>query len=65
MTRVLLLILLVPLVGGCRGGRWVYEEQSFERVCPGGKIVTERRTTDVLVEGRTRNTVTRTDACLD
>jgi hypothetical protein len=49
----------------CRGGQWVYQEQAFERSCPGGKINQEKRTTEMLVGGRTRNTITRTDACLD
>jgi len=49
----------------CRGGQWVYQEQAFERSCPGGKVVQEKRISDVLVTGRTRNTVIRTDACLD
>jgi len=48
----------------CRG-QWVWQEQVTERACPGGKINQEKRVTEVLVAGRTRNTITRTDACLD
>ena len=58
-------IVFVLLLAGCRGGQWVYQEQAFERPCPGGKVVQEKRISDVLVTGRTRNTVIRTDACLD
>jgi hypothetical protein len=56
--------LLCLLLTDCRG-QWVWQESLVERVCAGGKIVTEKRTTDVVVTGHTRNTVTRTDACLD
>ena len=52
------------LLLGCRGERleWVIDKPVVE--CVGGRIVEERRTTDV-VAGRTRNTVVRTNACLE
>ena len=63
MIKASLLVMLL-LATGCRvtGGRWVVEE---ERKCRGGVITTEKRITDTFVMGRVRNTVIRSDACLD
>ena len=62
MTGMSLLIVAVLLLPGCRvtGGRWVVEER-----CPGGVVNTEKRTVDTWVGGRVRNTVTRTDSCMN
>ena len=59
-----LALCLLLLLTDCRfvGGRWVVEE---ERRCRGGVVTTEKRITDTFVMGRVRNTVIRTDACLD
>jgi len=69
--RVLVVVLLA--LGGCttygpppgldRNGRWVWEEVKIE--CRGGKIVQSRKTTDTMLGGRVRNTVTTLDACIE
>ncbi len=65
--RALILIAALLLTAGCRvtGGRWVVEEPVVARVCPGGVINQERRFVDTFAGGRVRNTVVRTDACLN
>ena len=69
MTKELLMIILT--MAGCNRGRWAWVEEEPAVVAPvaekcrGGTVNTERRVTDVTVLGRTRNTITRTDACLD
>jgi hypothetical protein len=67
MTRAVILVAVLLLAAGCRvsGGRWVVEEPVPVRVCPGGVINQERRFVDTFVGGRVRNTVVRTDACLN
>jgi len=59
-------ILLCLILTGCMhdGRRWEWRPIEAEVSCPGGRIVEERRSTDVIA-GRTRNTVVRTNACLD
>jgi hypothetical protein len=59
-------ILLCLLTTGCMvdGRRWEWQPVDVEVRCPGGRISEERRSTDVIA-GRTRNTVVRTNACLD
>ena len=60
------LLLFCVLLSGCNTtGRWVYQEDVREVRCPGGRIDQERRIVDVINGGRTRNTVVRTNACLD
>ena len=66
--RVVLLCAL--LLGGCERGRWVWAEDRpviapVVAECPGGRVNVEKRTVDVGVVGRTRNTTVRTDACLN
>ena len=63
--RVMYACACVFVLGGCQlvGGRWVVDEPA--RVCRGGVINSEKRITDTFVAGRVRNTVIRTDACLD
>jgi len=58
-------VILCILTSGCQvtGGRWVVDAPAQK--CKGGVINTERRVTDTWVGGRVRNTVIRTDACLD
>ena len=64
--RTCAVLAMLMLATGCRHGRWVWQEElPVAAECRGGRINTEKRVTDVLVAGRTRNTVTRTDACLD
>lgn len=71
MTRLTAVLLIALLVTGCRGGgRWAWVEDEVAPApaparCRGGTVNTERRVTDVTISGRTRNTTTRTDACLD
>jgi hypothetical protein len=67
MSRVAILIVVLLAASGCRvtGGRWVAEEPVVARNCPGGVIAQERRFVDTFVGGRVRNTVVRTDACLN
>jgi len=62
--RIVMLLAALLATAGCRvtGGRWV--EDDVKR-CRGGVINTEKRITDTFVMGRVRNTVIRTDACLD
>ena len=62
MTKITVLMLVAMLVSNCRG-RWV--EDAVIPACVGGRVNVEKRITDVTVTGRTRNTVIRTDACLD
>jgi len=61
-----LALLLCLSLAGCvtDRGRWEWRPVDVEVRCPGGRIDQERRITDV-VDGRTRNTVIRTNACLD
>ena len=67
MTRAAILLAALMVLGACRvtGGRWVAEEPVATRHCPGGVVNTERRFVDTWVGGRVRNTVVRTDACLN
>jgi len=59
-------ILLCLTLTGCMvdGRRWEWRAVDVEVRCPGGRIDQEKRMTDV-VAGRTRNTVIRTNTCLD
>jgi hypothetical protein len=50
------------LIGSLVAGCVVMPDAKDE--CLGGKIVQEKRTTDVVL-GRTRNTVMRTNTCLE
>ena len=63
MKSALLLTVCFSLVG-CKvtGGRWVIEG---EQVCRSGLVTTERRITDTSIHGRVRNTIERTNTCLD
>jgi hypothetical protein len=70
MMKFAVVLSIVLMMTGCGRGRWAWvdEEPVIAPVvakCRGGTVNTERRVTDVTVLGRTRNTVTRTDACID
>jgi hypothetical protein len=61
--RLIAMLLMVVVLTGCRGRlAWVDEVSPVS--CPGGRVDIERRTTSV-VAGQTRNTVTRTNSCLE
>jgi hypothetical protein len=55
--------MVLLITAGCRG-RVAYVEDVPEDKCSGGRIDQERKTTDVVL-GRTRNTVLRTQTCLE
>jgi hypothetical protein len=69
MPRLIAILLVLVTLTGCNGrwvnGQWI-EEVAVPVVatCPGGRVDLERRTVDVI-NGRARNTVVRTNACLD
>lgn len=68
-TRAIALLVMLIALTDCRG-RWEWVEDRAVVAAPavecrGGRVNLERRTTDVAVAGRTRNTVVRTDACLE
>lgn len=60
MKFALAALLIALALAGCRGA-WVYREPVQ---CPGGTASEEKRTTETRA-GRTRNIVTRTEACFD
>jgi len=63
LTWVVLALMVLLITAGCRG-RVAYVEDVPEDKCSGGRIDQERKTTDVVL-GRTRNTVLRTQTCLE
>jgi hypothetical protein len=63
MTRIAAMLLAMAVLVGCRGQlQWVDEVAVVS--CPGGRVDLEKRTTNV-VGGQTRNTVVRTNTCLN
>jgi hypothetical protein len=66
MTRSIGMLLVFVVLTGCRGQwQWVEEVGVVREVsCPGGRVDVERRTTNVI-GGQARNTVVRTNTCLN
>lgn len=66
MIRAIAAMLVLIALTDCRGRwEWVEETRAVSApTCPGGRVDIERRSTSV-VAGQTRNTVTRTNSCLE